>query len=592
MTPRRYSSQRVEGTTADELDRFIAPDVRMRLEERYWQPIEEAARAESFLADPEFFADPGRHPAAFSDHGVVHVRDVAHRSVRLAEQLEGGLLPARSGERLRTVQASAVLMGYLHDIGMVASTPAGRRVHAQYAAQTALGAGFDDLADELWASDATGLRERIEADVCSAAGVAGPVVLRELLALSLCHSKTVVPAPLLDDPAALRAIMVERTFTSLDLQMREPDQAAWTASRDTPSPAAARHGGVETEAFAWLVDERPAAQAFVADVIDGIRVLRAADALRQRGTTQKTSAGYEVCVDRRTGRGVVAVRGSDNRFVAWMWLDNAHTIAEGNLRVVDLTADGSLRIAFHRGSFVGPGATELVARCSVDTVADVEADALGSFADASSGSRSARLVKVVPPPDNPEFARLVVEALECEHPRLAGRTVLVDEPYPTPPVETAEWYATAVAVVDGDPEVDAWFEQFSLHGVNVDAIDRRRALRDVKRVRVHPGEVVFSPGTAASVVVIPLGRGLRVVPTGGYRQRPLEPWLPVGSTGVVRGAERNAAVIADAEIDLLAIPAERYLDDWFRPFTPDELRVVWQRWLASLDPPVRRDPPP
>lgn len=566
--------------SADELDRFIAADLRARLEERYWRPIERAAGAESFLTDEEFFADPGRHPAVFSDHGVVHVRDVARRAVRLVERLDGGLLPARSDDRLRTVQASAVLMAYLHDIGMVASTPAGRRVHAQYAAQTALGAGFDDLADELWARGAGGLRARIEADACGDAGVAGPVVMREVLALSLCHSKSAVPAPLLDDPAALRELMLRHTFTSLDLQMEAPNRAAWTTERHRSSPAAARYGDVDTEAFAWLVDERPVTRQFVADVIDGIRVLRAADALRQRGTTQKTSAGYEMCVDRHSGRAVMAVRCSENRFVAWMWLDSRHSIAEGNLRVVDLTSDGSLRIACHRGSFTGHGSTERVVMSTVDTIADVEADALGSFPRSSDPSRSARLVEVVPPPDNTGFATLVVEALERQHPRLVGRTALVDEPYREPPVEAAAWYARAVDVMASAPDVDGWFDEFSLHGLHVDAIDRRAALRDVVRVRVHAGEVVFSPWTAASVVVIPLGRGLRVEPTGGYRPRPLQPWLPVGSTGVVRGAERNATVIAEAEIDLLAIPAERYLTDWFRPFEADELRIAWKRWLA------------
>ena len=47
-----------------------------------------------------------------------------------------------------------MLMAYLHDIGMVAATPAGRRVHPQFAAHTALGAGFDDLAEQLWSTDA------------------------------------------------------------------------------------------------------------------------------------------------------------------------------------------------------------------------------------------------------------------------------------------------------------------------------------------------------------------------------------------------------------------------------------------------------
>ena len=52
---------------------------------------------------------------------------------------------------------------------------------------------------------------------------------------------------------------------------------------------------------------------------------------------------------------------------------------------------------------------------------------------------------------------------------------------------------------------------------------------------------------------------------------------------MVRGAERNAAVIADAEVDVLVIPAERYLANWFKPYTVDELPSAWRRWLAASE---------
>jgi hypothetical protein len=48
-----------------------------KLEERYLRPIEQAAKLEGLLADPLFLADPINHPALFSDHGPIHVRDVA-----------------------------------------------------------------------------------------------------------------------------------------------------------------------------------------------------------------------------------------------------------------------------------------------------------------------------------------------------------------------------------------------------------------------------------------------------------------------------------------------------------------------------------
>ena len=567
----------------DELDRFLSPEIRARLEERYWRPIERATIAESFMVDETFFADPGVHPGTFSDHGVVHVRDVARRAARLVGLLDGGLLPSRPVERRHLVEGSAVLMTYLHDIGMVAATPAGRRVHPQFAAQTALGVGFDDLAEQLWSTDAAGLRTRIEAVGLATAAVPGDVVLREVLALSLCHSKSAVPAQLLDDPAALRALMVRGAFTDLERQTAVPRDALWNEPFDSaaPAPFVTRYGDVTNEAFAWLVDARPAVREFVADVIDAIRVLRAADALRQRGTTQRTSAGYEICVDRRSGLAVMALRSRDRRFGALLWLDKHHSIAEGNLRLVELTIGGSLRVAFHRGDFSDDGSIERVVMASATTIADVEADVLGSFRPPPGSARADRFVEVVPPPDNPAFATLVAAALEGHHPRLAGRTRLVDEPHPIPRIEVADWYRRGVAVTVDEPEIDRWFAELARHGLNLDTIDRRAALRDVRRSRLRAGEVVLSPRTAASVVVIPLEPGARVEPVGGYRAEQLHPWLPIGVTGVVRGAERNAAVIAEREVDVLAIPAERYLADWFRPYTPDQLRTAWTRWRSD-----------
>ena len=67
------------------LDELLGPGVRTYLEDRFWRPIEEQATLEALLDDPAFAADPGRHPAMFADHGVVHVRDVAIGLVRLLD---------------------------------------------------------------------------------------------------------------------------------------------------------------------------------------------------------------------------------------------------------------------------------------------------------------------------------------------------------------------------------------------------------------------------------------------------------------------------------------------------------------------------
>jgi hypothetical protein len=47
--------------------------------------------------------------------------------------------------------------------------------------------------------------------------------------------------------------------------------------------------------------------------------------------------------------------------------------------------------------------------------------------------------------------------------------------------------------------------------------------------------------------------------------------VPVGTTGVIRRAERNGDVTAERELELLVIPGESYVRTWFRPYAAAEL---------------------
>src|SRR5215212_3780544 len=88
-----------DGSRWAQLDEYLPPALRADLEHRLWRPIEAQAKLESLIGDPSFFADPGRHPAIFADHGVVHVRDVATGVVNLVETVDGVLLAARPPTR-------------------------------------------------------------------------------------------------------------------------------------------------------------------------------------------------------------------------------------------------------------------------------------------------------------------------------------------------------------------------------------------------------------------------------------------------------------------------------------------------------------
>src|SRR4051794_33895837 len=74
------------------------------------------------------------HPALFADHGIVHVRDVAAGVVDLAATVDGILLPRRPADRREFVIGLAVIIAYVHDVGMYDPTPTGRRIHALYGA--------------------------------------------------------------------------------------------------------------------------------------------------------------------------------------------------------------------------------------------------------------------------------------------------------------------------------------------------------------------------------------------------------------------------------------------------------------------------
>ena len=76
------------------------------------------------------------------------------------------------------------------------------------------------------------------------------------------------------------------------------------------------------------------------------------------------------------------------------------------------------------------------------------------------------------------------------------------------------------------------------------------------------GETLIEAGRSSGFVYVPMGDGLRGLPLGGYRGFTIRPWVLVGITGVVRGAVRNSGVLAERDIELLAIPKRVFLDRW------------------------------
>ncbi|MFK7917626.1 MAG: hypothetical protein AB8G14_06085 [Ilumatobacter sp.] len=546
-----------------------------QIEERYWQPIGDASIPERFASDPALLADPSRYPALFSDHGVTHVRDIAANTHSLATLPGGTLVPERPPERAELIRVVAVLLTYLHDIGMVAPTPEGRRVHPQYAAQVALGSEFSGPADELWARDVGGVATRLRA-LHSAVGfrVDPQRVFREILAMSLCHSKSAVPSPLLDERGLLRERMQHRCFTPLDIQIERLGATAdahvgWEDGLLTD--AGAGYYSVTVDSFDWLDHAAPDMVELADDVIDAVRLLRAGDALRQRGTALCTSAGAEICVDPNTGDAVYALHSKDRSQAVILSVDNIISAAESNVAYAELLPDGVLRLAFNRG-FADPAVRQRLAEASADLVADIEADAVGSFLFPS--RPPIQLVRLRE--HDHGFVNAVAQACADNHRLLAGRVVVVEADDSRAPSVDVSWTDQARPLEQATTE--ELLARMTECGLNAASIDVAAAVEPSRIVCVEAGTVLLDAGTSSSLVVVPLSSGLQAHPENGLDVIDLRPWLPVGATGVVRGGRRNARVVAERDLEVVVIPAEVYLEHWFRPYTIEQMVAIVSTW--------------
>jgi hypothetical protein len=137
-------------TNSIDLNHYLSEKIRTAVEQRYYARVNEQARLEIVSLDSEFLRDPRTHTALFSDHGLVHVRDVACQMVRVLETVHGVLIAARSSHRLAFMQGYGVIMAYLHDIGMVDFSEFGRAMHPEYASQHVFKVEFDPLLEAIW----------------------------------------------------------------------------------------------------------------------------------------------------------------------------------------------------------------------------------------------------------------------------------------------------------------------------------------------------------------------------------------------------------------------------------------------------------
>jgi hypothetical protein len=243
-----------------------------------------------------------------------------------------------------------------------------------------------------------------------------------------------------------------------------------------------------------------------------------------------------------------------------------------------LDEGGNLRIAFHRGAFTRPEVVQRAASYAACAVYDIQADVIDSFQPAAiQATAPARRLQVLleAVDENPAFASMVREHLYVLNPQLRGRVHIVPRKQPCPqaaePTHEDARYAAASSLSWSRAERRAAATRLARGGHNMAAVQLDSAFDQVRLTRLRAGEMLVEAGAAARFVYVPLGEGLVVEPLGGYQPFAAPAWLPVGSTGVIRGAQRNASIYATIDLAVLIIPQSVYLNVWHRPYQRAEL---------------------
>jgi len=593
---------------------YLPEAFREFIETNFYAKVAQQTQLEHIKNDPTFLKDPIKHIALYTDHSVVHVRDVAQQTLAVIERANGILIPKRTNSQLEFIRACGLHLAYLHDIGMVHSSAFGRFMHPEFAAHFVFQAVFDQWLDLLWQENAGNIpwtllrlfKNRLPEERI-------PIVFREILALSVAHSKSKLPIDLLNDPLRLRQHLLHVLSTPLEQLYYEQKISKW--QRQPASEKATRkiikfeekqaayeaqqleqntsfsnyYGNVENEAFQWLTAEGADLRVFTQNVLDAARCLRAADALRQRGTVLRTSAGYEVFVDQQTANAIFALRSENNDELYLLEGKKPLNAGEANLASSEIDHNGNLRISFHRGNFRNSEITRKAAHNAAVAINDIQADTIQSFKrnpdldadlfEPPGRSFDAIQILLEGVEENPDFANLVAEELTKLNLELAPR-IRTTVSLQGAELEEVERYLKGKQVEHffaAEDQRAAVFEKVKqlCHLGSLIAVED--VLQEVKVVRISRGEELIKSQSSSGFVYIPLGSGLRVYPLGGYESKSTPPWIPLGNTGVIRGSVRNSSVVAETDVHALAIPREVYLQYWYHPLTTKALAELWDK---------------
>ena len=601
------------------MDNYLPDKFRDFIEKNFYAKVSEQAKLENLKKDPQFHKDPLKHIALYTDHGVVHVRDVALEVLEVLNTVNGVLIPKRNKDELEFLKAYSLQLVYLHDIGMSDFSSFGRFMHPEFAAQYVFKPGFDEILDHLWSANAGNIPWKLTRLFVNKKEESLKTLYRELLSLSVAHSKSKMPIEEVNHPQRLRgwmlnilsqpieALYFDQKIARLETQLSKTQEPSTVESIQVAINAlidgkeqylcnndSSNHSFLEkytkpeAEAFEWLSRESDTIRAFIINIQDCLRCVRAADALRQRGTVLRTSAGYEIFIDRKTANAIYALRDKKNEELYLLEGKKSVNAGEANLASSEIDANGNLRVSFHLGAFHKSKIIQKAAMNAAQTIDDIQADVLQSFKrdktygkevfEAPSQSFNEIKILIEATDDNPDFAGLVCKKIEEVNPALSDR-IETTISLQGADLEEVRRYAVGEEFKNKIQEADFkahFYKKLKESGFGFPKKLPTTWANDIKVVKLQGGEELIKSGSPSGFVYIPMSKGLRVYPLGGYESQPASPWVPIGNTGVIRGSVRNAQVIAEKEVECIAIPKRIYLDQWYRPYSPKRLLKTWK----------------
>lgn len=613
--------------TLNFLNKYLSITFRQRVEEAFYEKINANARLAEAIKDPLFLSHPLRHVSLFSDHGVVHVRDVTQRLLMLLEQLNGIHFAKRNITRLEFMKGYGAMLAYVHDIGMLQVKSSDYDMHPHAAAQMIYNNFFDKQISLLWEENSGNVAWRITHLAYKKALTQPPIhILQEMLALCGAHAKEIIPIDLLNHPAELRRALQEmigyslgyqwlkfqleqaenrlRAAQHLDPKQREKYAAQKLEAEETLNKALSEkevskdlndflkiyYQDFWQESFQWLVTENAEARELVDDVLDTLRTLRVANASRQRGAKLRATGEHQIFLDHQSGNVIYAINANQKLFL----LESKNTLLAGevNLSGTEFTQAGDLRISFYCGHFVDNEAIDRAIFNAAVAINEVQKDMIGSFSRPPAGIDNGSqdylkkwktvYILLENCDDNPDFSTRVKAQLILLNPQLK-EAIRVVPSLQNAAEQERERYLNADDLKWNLKTENEMLEKIANSGHKIVNMHAQEAFRDVKSAPIAAGEILMQAGTLASFVYVPLGEGLIGYPLGGYTPFHAVPYVPLGNVGVIRADIRNSTVIAESPVEILMIPREIYLKYWHNTYCETEFVALMKEIQLASD---------